>query len=126
MKKWVPFLPAVLFYALIFLISSQDFGDSIDIDHLDKAAHVLEFGLLGFFLAVGFFNTLSLSTATKSRLTFGSGLILAILDEFHQFFVPPRKSDIADVLPDAVGLVIGIAVFRYLAGRRKPPPKNPN
>ncbi len=126
MKKWASFLPAVLFYALVFLISSQEIGDGLDIDHLDKAAHVLEFGLLGFFLAIGFFNTLSLPAAMKSGLTFGSGLILAILDEFHQYSVPTRQSDFADVLADAVGLAIGIVVFRYLSVLRKPASKKPN
>ncbi len=126
MKKWISFLPAILFYLLIFLLSSRDIRVGFDIQHLDKVAHFLEFGLMGFFLAIGFFNATSLSPSMKSFLTFGSGLILAVLDEFHQFFVPLRQSDIMDILADAAGLIFGIFVFRYLAARRKPAGKTPD
>ena len=119
MKKWVSFLPAVLFYSLIFFLSSSDIRIDFDIDHLDKAGHFFEFGLLGFLLAVGFFNSFSLPSSVKSFLSFGSGLILAILDEFHQAFVPLRKSDLFDVLADAAGLVLGIGLFRLLAAWKK-------
>jgi VanZ family protein len=125
MKKWTYFLPALAFYLLIFLVSSSHIDIDADIDHLDKAGHLLEFGLMGFFLAIGFFNALSVSPSTKFVLTFGSGLILAVLDEFHQFFVPFRKSDIADILADAAGLVFGILVFRFLSVRRKRAGKEP-
>jgi VanZ family protein len=126
MKKWISFLPATFFYLLIFFLSSRDIRVGFDIGHLDKAAHFLEFGLMGVLLAIGFFNVLTLSTSMKSILTFGSGLILAVLDEFHQFFVPLRQSDIKDVLADAAGLFFGILVFRFLAARRRPAAKTPD
>lgn len=119
MKKLTYFLPAILFYLLIFLLSSQDLDIDFKINHLDKVIHIFEFGLLGFLLAIGFFNALSFASWTKSILTFGSGLILVILDEFHQLFVPRRRSDLKDILADVAGLVLGILVFRYLAARRK-------
>jgi VanZ family protein len=120
MKKWTYFLPALTFYLLIFLLSSSHISVDLDIGHLDKVGHFLEFGLMGFLLAIGFFNALSVSSSTKFVLTLGSGLILAILDEFHQWFVPFRNSDLKDILADAAGLILGILVFRYLAGRKKP------
>jgi VanZ family protein len=125
MKKWMYFLPALLFYFLIFLVSSRDIHLNFDIDHLDKVAHVFEFSFLGLLLAIGFFNAFSWSSSTKSVLTFGSGLILGILDEFHQLFVHGRQSDIKDVMADATGLVLGILVFRYLEARRKPADRKP-
>jgi VanZ family protein len=75
---------------------------------------------LGFLLAIGFFNAFSSSPFLKSALTFGSGLILGIFDEVHQLSVRGRQGDLKDVLADAVGLILGIIVFRYLAGRRRP------
>jgi len=120
MKKWTYFLPALTFYLLIFLLSSSHISVDLDIGHLDKVGHFLEFGLMGFLLAIGFFNALSVSSSTKFVLTLGSGLILAILDEFHQWFVPFRNSDLKDILADAAGLILGILVFRCLAGRKKP------
>ena len=121
MKKWMYFLPALAFYLFIFLLSSSRIDIDIDIDHLDKLGHLVEFGLMGFFLAIGFYNAFSASSSTKFGLTFGSGLILAMLDEFHQFFVPFRHSDVVDILADAAGLALGICVYRFFATRRKRP-----
>ena len=119
MKKWLSFLPAILYYLFIFVLSSKSIQIVAYFDQLDKILHFLEYGLVGFLLAVGFFNAFTFSASMKSVLTFGSGLILAILDEWHQFFVPLRKSDALDILADAAGLAFGIFVFRILSGRRK-------
>ncbi|MFZ2055426.1 MAG: VanZ family protein [Candidatus Aminicenantales bacterium] len=125
MKKLTYFLPAILFYLLIFLLSSQDLDIDFKINHLDKVIHIFEFGLLGFLLAIGFFNALSFASWTKSVLTFGSGLLLSVADEVHQLFVPRRRSGFKDIVADAAGLVFGILVFRYLVARRKPARKKP-
>jgi VanZ family protein len=124
MKKWTYFLPAFCFYLLIFMLSSRDIQIDFKIGHLDKVAHVLEFGLLGFLLAIGYFNAFSSPPFLKSALTFGSGLLLGIFDEVHQLSVRGREGDIKDVLADAAGLILGIIVFRYLAGRRRPAGKS--
>ena len=126
MKKWISFLPAVLFYFIMFLLSSFDIQPDFDIDHFDKVGHIIEFGLLGFLLAIGFFKTFSLPSSVKSSLTFGSGLILAVLDELHQRFIPPRKSDLLDVLADAAGLALGIVLFRFLAAWKKRKAQTPD
>ncbi|MBN2408462.1 MAG: VanZ family protein [Candidatus Aminicenantes bacterium] len=119
MKRWLYFLPAVLFYLSIFALSSRGIRFGFHLGHLDKIGHFLEFGSLGFLLAIGFFNAFSFSPSMKTALTFGTGLILAILDEWHQFFVPMRKSDVLDIVADAAGLAFGIFIFRSLAGWRK-------
>ncbi|MGB7295326.1 MAG: VanZ family protein [Candidatus Aminicenantales bacterium] len=126
MKKWLYFLPAILYYLFIFILSSRAIQVGVHIDHLDKILHFLEYGLFGFLLAIGFFNALSFSPPMKSVLTFVSGLILAFLDEWHQFFVPLRESDVLDILADAAGLVFGIFVLRSLAGWRKRASRKPN
>lgn len=124
MKRWLSFLPAILFYLLIFVLSSSAIPISLHLGRLDKIAHFLEFGSLGFLLAIGFFNAFSFSPTMKSALTLGSGLILAILDEWHQLYVPLRISDVLDIVADAAGLVFGIILFRSLVGwKRRTPPK---
>jgi len=119
MKKWLSFLPAILYDLFIFVLSSKSIQVGAHFDRLDKILHFLEYGILGLLLAIGFFKVFTFSSFKKSVLTFGSGLILAILDEWHQFFVPLRKSDALDILADAAGLAFGIFVFRILSGRRK-------
>jgi VanZ family protein len=124
MKKARYFVPAILFYLLIFILSSQDLDIDLPGHGLDKVAHFFEFALQGFLLSLGFFNALSLSPNVKSILAFLTGLSMGILDEFHQLFVPFRTSDLHDALADAAGVVFGILVFRYLLERKKRAPKS--
>jgi VanZ family protein len=119
MKKLAYFLPALIFYLLVFLFSSQDLGIRFNGGWLDKIPHAFEFALLAFLLAIGFFNSLGASAQTKAAVTFLTGLLLAILDEFHQSFVPGRIASVRDILADAAGVVCGILVYLYLLKRRK-------
>jgi len=119
MKKVRFFFPAILYYLLIFILSSQ----AIDIDlpgrGLDKLAHFIEFSLLGFLLSIGYFNAFAFSCAVKSVLVFFTGLPLGILDELHQLFVPRRTGALGDVMADAAGIIAGILIYLYLAGRKR-------
>ncbi len=124
MKKARYFIPAILFYLLIFILSSQDLNIGLPGHGFDKVAHFFEFALQGFLLSLGFFNAFSFSPGVKSTLAFLTGLFMGLLDEFHQLFVPRRSSDIRDALADAAGIVAGILVYRYLAGRKKRAPEN--
>jgi VanZ family protein len=118
MKKLTTFLPALLFYFLVFLFSAKDLGIQIHGGWLDKIPHGFEFALLAFLLAIGFFNSLSASIPTKAAVTFLTGLSLGILDEYHQSFVPGRIADVRDILADAAGAACGILVYLFLLKRR--------
>jgi VanZ family protein len=119
MKKVRYFIPAILFYLLIFALSSQNYNIDLPGRWLDKVAHFIEFLFLGFFLSVGYFNAFRFSAAVKSVLVFVTGLPLGILDEIHQLFVPGRTSAIGDVIADSAGIIWGILVYLYLARRRR-------
>lgn len=49
------------------------------------------------------------------RWAFGTSLLRAVLDEFHQSFVPGRTGTAVDVLIDAVGITLAA----WLIGRRE-------
>ena len=119
MKKVRFFIPAMLFYLLIFLLSSRDYGIPLPGHGFDKVAHLIEFLLLGLLLSLGYFNAFQFSTAVKSVLVFLTGLPLAVLDEIHQLFVPGRSSDVRDAIADSAGIICGILVYLYLARRRR-------
>ncbi len=118
MKRARYFIPAVLFYLLIFALSSRNFDIDLPGRGLDKVAHFVEFSFLGFFLSVGYFNAFRFSAAVKSALVFLTGLPLAILDEFHQLFVPGRTGAMGDVIADSAGIVWGIIVYISLSKRK--------
>ncbi len=119
MKKLTYFLPALIFYLLVFLFSAKDLGIQLNGGWLDKIPHAFEFALLSVLLAIGFFKSLSASAQIKAVVTFSTGLSLGFLDEFHQSFVPGRTADVRDILADAVGVACGILVYLYLVKRRK-------
>jgi VanZ family protein len=120
-KKALSFLPAVLYYAAVFYFSSKTISIDVGISNFDKFLHGLEFGGLGFLLALGFFRTLQHSMKLKIGVSWGAGLLLGTLDEFHQTFVPGRQSDILDLLADVVGIALGVFVFIVIARKIKLP-----
>jgi VanZ family protein len=118
------FLPAALHYGLITLFSSLErWPVEIGWSFFDKIAHALIFVPLGAFLALGFSRGFSRSEACRFGGPVGVGAGLAVLDEFHQLFVPGRRASPWDFLADCVGIVLGAAAFRVFgvlaAGRRK-------
>ena len=119
MKKLAYFLPALLFYALIFLVSSQNLGFRLPGNWLDKFPHALAYTAMGFLLSLGFFHLVPTSAVLAVILTLSSGTALGALDEVHQKYTRGRVSDPKDALADAVGVAIGIAVYWYLK-RKKP------
>ncbi len=87
----------------------------MDILFLDKVVHFLEFTLLGFFLAFGYFLGLKSSPSTKSYLTVISGMLLGGLDELHQYFVPTRSLEAMDFVADSIGILAGLLIFFFLS-----------
>jgi len=119
MKKALFFIPTVFYYALIFFFSSRSYQVKIDILFLDKAVHLVEFSLLGFLLAFGFFLSLSSTFWTKAVLAFTTGLLLAGLDELHQYFVPLRSFELLDLAADTVGILSGLVIYILLTRRKR-------
>ena len=117
MKKARYFIPAGLFYLLIFTLSSRNLDIDLPVRGLDKVAHFIEFSCQGFLLSLGYFNAFRFSPALTSVLVFFTGLPLGLLDEYHQLFVPGRTSAVGDVIADSAGIVWGILVYVYLSKR---------
>ena len=78
-----------------------------------KGAHVTEYMILGVLLSV---TLAAYGLRRVFSLALGTGVLYAALDEYHQRFVPGRSGEIRDVLVDAFGLLLGLALARG-AGR---------
>lgn len=101
-------LPVVVWAAVIFTFSAvpnltTGLG-TWDI-LLRKAAHFTEYAILGGLLLRAFGRELP---------AFVAGVAYAATDELHQHFVRGRHASPVDVLIDAVGVILGIYVFRRL------------
>ena len=78
-----------------------------------KGAHLGEFAIFGalLFYALG---------RRRMWLAWGIAVVYAAADEFHQTFIPGRNGCVQDVLIDAVGAAIGVAVcWGYLKWRER-------
>lgn len=109
-------LPVTIAYlVLIFLISSMPApprppGPPGFSSYL---VHVLEFLILGILLH---YSAYSLTDRFKSHeiyvLVLLFGIMYALTDEIHQFFVPGRVCSILDFVADSIGIVIGLHLTR--------------
>jgi len=110
LRLWAP---VVIWAAVIFAFSSvPDLGTGLGTWDLvlRKAAHAVEFAVLGALLlrALG---------SERAALALAFGIAYAASDELHQLFVPGRRGSVLDVLIDAVGVALGVALWRRLSRR---------
>ena len=99
-------LPVAAWAALIFLLSSipsLSTGLGTWDFVLRKAAHVTEYAILGALLMRALDRP---ATATALAIAY------AATDEVHQHFVPGRAGTLVDVAVDAVGVVVGVVLYR--------------
>lgn len=104
--------PTLLCAILIFIFSSIQFIEVPDMgfSFQDKLAHVLEFGIFGFFLQRSFHH-LSGGRFKGYLLAFAIGTAYGGLDEIHQSFVEGREAGFMDFLADAIGIVLSQITF---------------
>lgn len=85
----------------------------------DKIAHFAEYGIWALLLL---FMLKQENRITNRRRTFlivlGFGLMLAIIDELHQLFIPGRSTDVLDVVADFLGIVIMAFIFDKIQNHR--------
>ena len=105
-------LPVLVWAGLIFALSSiPDLGTGLggwDLV-LRKIAHAAEYAVLGALLqrALG-----------RPWLAFALGSLYAISDEVHQSFVAGRQGSPLDVVLDAAGVMVGVALWHRTQTRR--------
>ncbi|HNW91730.1 MAG TPA: VanZ family protein [bacterium] len=78
----------------------------------DKLAHAVLYAVLGGLL------TLALPAGTLAGATgaIAIGTLYGVTDEIHQFFVPGRSTEIADVLADWCGVMLAVGWQHRRAG----------
>jgi VanZ family protein len=103
LRLWAP----VLFWAaVIFAFSSvPDLGTGLGTWDLvlRKLAHAGEFAVLG---------ALLLRALRDERAALAAGIAYAATDELHQHFVEGRIGSPLDVVIDATGVALGVALWR--------------
>lgn len=106
---------AISYMGLIFYVSSIP-GTEITSPVDDRAAHFIEYlilGILFMFTAAAFVDRWTTGPMVAVTL---AGLLHGALDEWHQSFVPNRDVSARDVLFDALGTAAGVIIVRSISG----------
>ena len=96
----------MLLITLLSHVPQEDLPKS-DLDSIDYPFHFAEYSILGFLL----FRSITSDELLTFHPFYGSlliGISFAILDEFHQSFVPGRHMSSTDVLFDSLGIIFGM------------------
>jgi VanZ family protein len=108
--------PALLWAGAIFWLSHRT-GEElprVGLPHLDKAAHLAVYAVLGLLVARawGWGPAISWTVAAGA---WAVATLYGLSDEVHQVFVPERTFDLIDLAADAAGAAVGVALWK---GRR--------
>jgi VanZ family protein len=111
-------LPALSLIAVLFWFSHQPSWPEAARGYPDWLLHGAAYAAVGaaFWYALGGDRGQPLGGA---RLTaaWALSLLAGVADEFHQSFVPGRDASSGDVLADATGAALAIAVVQFAASR---------
>ena len=83
-------------------------------DNIDLLFHFAEYSILGFLL----FRSITSDELLTFHPFYGSlliGISFAILDEFHQSFVPGRHMSSIDMIFDSLGILFGTFISSRIA-----------
>ena len=119
--RFVYFVPAILYMALIFYLSSipvltpPEFG----VDPERIIPHLVEFSVLGILFSIGLIK----NGYKRGLIILVSvvGILYGLSDEIHQFFVPNRVFSLVDWGADSLGVVLGIVVVYALYRKYRKP-----
>lgn len=123
MRKFVKWwLPVIAWMIVIFIGSSignvPRVGDKATDGVVHRAAHVLEFAILGALLlrAIGKNNPI---TKRDAIVTLIGVALYGMSDEFHQRYTPGRSSEGLSVLFDVAGGAFGMWIYRHWTMRQQ-------
>ncbi|MGD8961975.1 MAG: VanZ family protein [Desulfobacterales bacterium] len=121
-------LPPIIYCLAIFVQSSFPGAERMpDVRLFDKLLHFMAYALLGI-LFYRAYDTLLLKDNHKLLIfiSIASATLYGISDEIHQYFVPFRYAEMADVVANTIGSICGVYLYHRWKAREKPlPPGSP-
>ena len=117
-RKKIKWFLVAAYAILIFILSSLSNPSPVpipDIFMADKLIHFIEYAILGFLLFAALYEGMAVKKAVF--LSFIMATIYGATDEFHQYFVADRDSDLFDLLADSIGGGAGAAAGVFFKRR---------
>ena len=113
-------MPVAVYTTLIFLLSSMaTLAPSGGVTHLDKVAHLVEYGMYGGLLVRAWRRNLGPRIALP--VAWGTGLLVAAADERFQAWVG-RSATWGDWITDAAAPVLGSVLVVLVTSRTRTAP----
>ncbi|HWA05588.1 MAG TPA: VanZ family protein [Ignavibacteria bacterium] len=114
--------PFILWALIIFVQSSFPAVElpKVEIISFDKLVHMGVFGLLAGLCYISLIHLSSDSNFTQNAFLWSAiiTIIYGASDEFHQYFVPNRSSEVQDWFADIAGIVIMLLIIKYFLSKR--------
>lgn len=117
--KFLFIILSIAYTAGIFLFADSSVVSDLSAFNPYSLLHIPLYGILTFLLVLSFmslkFNSSNPSNPSNLKAHFllpgGIALIVAIIDEIHQAYVPGRDASITDVLLDMAGISLVLFLF---------------
>jgi VanZ family protein len=119
-RRWVPPLLWAVFILVLTSIPGSAVPDVGDVPSgTDKLVHGTIYGILGFLTARALREPGARRPWRHYLLALLGIAVLALLDEWHQTFIPGRDMDLFDWVADVVGATIGMSAGVLLRRRER-------
>lgn len=110
-------IPAILYSGLIFFLSSiqQNSIPPVSLFGFDKIVHLIEYLIYGLTLMLAYSKSKSKKIVNNAfGISLITGILYAVSDEIHQFFVPGWDMSIFDLSADVLGIFFGLIIFNKI------------
>jgi len=108
--------------AIIFIQSSLPALTlpKVELISADKIAHMGVYGLLAILCYISLIHISQRNTFYYRALSWSMVItsLYGASDEFHQYFVPNRSSEIQDWLADFAGALVAVLIIKYFLQRK--------
>lgn len=84
-----------------------------------KLAHFSIY-ILGGILILNYINTFKGKANKKIVISIIIGVLYAMLDEFHQYFISGRSAQVLDICIDSLGVITGVSLINIIEKFRRP------
>ena len=113
LRPWLLWLPALVVMAVIFVLSHQSglrVSEDVNVERpIRVTGHLLAYATLGALLLLALAR-LDRPRPAQALLAWILAVAFGLTDEFHQSFVPERMGRLNDVVTDAIGAAVGVAI----------------
>lgn len=115
-KKYLVYLPLIVYWILIFTATSLPGNDLPNVGVNDKIEHFSAYLILALLLnlALVFQNRYPKIKVNAAIYTIIFMAFYALFDELHQLFIPGRDCEILDWCADFIGSLLGVLFITLL------------